>query len=214
MRAPRAALATTLSRIDGLLLDLGRTRGDVLDIGGLHRETGVPPDVITGLLRGEEVAEEPFGDRVRHRIRHLRDTRRRPDGTRPSYQEIATSFGLSGAAISAIVRSSAQGGPLAATQAGIETYFFGRPNGFLSVEAVPALDAALQPVLRRLRLEARSAAGRTPASGAAWLSDHDDVRGVALRRAHALPEKQWRVLNAALTALLEQEQDDEGEDER
>lgn len=211
MRDPRVALAATLSRIDGLLSDLGQTRGDVLDIDQLHRETGVAPDVIDRLLRGEEVAEEPFGDRVRYRIQHLRDTRRRPDGARPSYQEIAKSFGLSGAAISAIIKSSAQSGPLAATQAGIETYFFGRPNGFLSVEAVPALDAALQPILQRLQREAQLAAGRRSEPEAAWLSDYDDVRGVALRQAHALPEKQWRVLNAALTALLEQENESEGE---
>ncbi|MEV4448553.1 hypothetical protein [Streptomyces mirabilis] len=47
-------------------------------------------------------------------------------------------------------RPARSGGPLASTQAGIETFFFGQPNGWLSAEPQASLDNALQSVLRGL----------------------------------------------------------------
>ncbi|MFJ8200897.1 XRE family transcriptional regulator [Streptomyces sp. NPDC096152] len=195
MRPPHAALTETLRRVDALLLKSGRTRSEVLDADRLSWETGVPAPVVAALLGGQDVPEEGFGERIRTRILHLRRTHRRPDGSRYSYSEIGASFGASGAAISAIVNGRSKCGPLAATQAGIEKFFFGQANGFLSAEAVPALNAALQPVLGRLEHET------DPLAEA--LSRYDDVRGVALRQARDLPEERWNVLNATLKALLE-----------
>lgn len=51
-------------------------------------------------------------------------------------------------------RPARSGGPLASTQAGIETFFFGQPNGWLSAEPHASLDNALQSVLRGLEGEA------------------------------------------------------------
>ncbi|MFJ8025123.1 hypothetical protein [Streptomyces sp. NPDC096311] len=51
-------------------------------------------------------------------------------------------------------RPARSGGPLASTQAGIETFFFGQPNGWLSAEPQASLDNALQSVLRGLEGEA------------------------------------------------------------
>ncbi|MER7690186.1 hypothetical protein [Streptomyces sp. NPDC097610] len=51
-------------------------------------------------------------------------------------------------------RPARSGGPLASTQAGIETFFFGQPNGWLSAEPQASLDHALQSVLRGLEGEA------------------------------------------------------------
>ncbi|GAX56220.1 hypothetical protein [Streptomyces olivochromogenes] len=51
-------------------------------------------------------------------------------------------------------RPARSGGPLASTQAGIESFFFGQPNGWLSAEPQASLDNALQPVLRGLEGEA------------------------------------------------------------
>ncbi|MET8289460.1 XRE family transcriptional regulator [Streptomyces sp. NPDC005132] len=203
MRDSQAALTETLRRLDALLQKAGKDRSDVVDVEALSYESGVPPEVVTVLLRGESVPEEAFGTRIRSRITHLRETRRRPDGNRYSYNEIGEHFGSSGAAISAIVNSGGRSGPLAATQAGIESFFFGTPNGFLSAETAPALDTALQPVLRELE--------RADDSGQDGLFGFDDVRGGALRRAQGLPEHSWKVLNATLKALLEQ---DELEDDR
>ncbi|MEU1535357.1 XRE family transcriptional regulator [Streptomyces fagopyri] len=203
MRDSQANLTETLRRLETLLQKTGKDRDDVVNVETLSYESGIPPEAVTALLRGESVPEEDFGARIRRRITHLRETRRRSDGNRYSYNEIGEHFGSSGAAISAIVNSGGRSGPLAATQAGIESFFFGTPNGFLSAESGPALDAALQPVLRELE--------RGDEDGRDALFGFDDVRGVALRRAQGLPEHSWKVLNATLKALLEQ---DEQEDDR
>ncbi|WP_371642464.1 hypothetical protein [Streptomyces mirabilis] len=50
-------------------------------------------------------------------------------------------------------RPARSGGPLASTQAGIETFFFGQPNGWLSAEPQTSLDNALQSVLHGLERE-------------------------------------------------------------
>ncbi|MEH0424708.1 XRE family transcriptional regulator [Streptomyces sp. B21-083] len=201
MRDPRAALTETLRRIDTCLQQVGKSRDDVLNTDELARETGIPLASVAALLAHQEVPEEEFSDRIRNRILHLRETRRRPDGSAFSYSEIGESFGSSGAAISAIVHSKGKNGPLAVTQAGIEKFFFGQANGFLSAEAVPALNAALQPVLERLEHETDPLAE--------VVSGYRDVRGVALRQARDLPEGQWKVLRATLEALLEVDDEDE-----
>ncbi|MEU5191764.1 hypothetical protein AB0G83_32195 [Streptomyces klenkii] len=203
MKDPDAALAETLRRIDALLGRSGKTRDDALSVDDLAREAGISPLTVLALLECQHVSEEGVGERIRRRILHLRETHRRPNGSRYSYSEIGESFGSSGAAISAIVNGQSKSGPLAATQAGIEKFFFGQANGFLSAEAVPALNMALQSVLRRLEREADPLAE--------ILSSYGDVRGVALRQARDLPEERWNVLNATLKALLEL---DESEEER
>jgi hypothetical protein len=162
VRETRRALAETLGRIGSLIGD-GRSRDDVLDVEQLSNETGVPRDVVRMLLDGEEPPAEDITDRIVRRIAHLRETRLRPDGTRYSYDEIAASYGASRASLSNLVNSrrktpspqtpsqqmpsrqppsrqtverrpARSGGPLASTQAGIETFFFGQPNGWLSAE--------------------------------------------------------------------------------
>jgi hypothetical protein len=200
VRDPRSALTETLRCIDALLQEAGKSRDDVLDADDLAKKTGIPVTVVAALLAGRSVAEEEFGARVRYRILHLMETRRREDGSRHTYSEIGESFGSSGAAISAIVNSKGKNGPLAHTQAGIEKFFFGHANGFLSAEAVPALNAALQPVLEQLEDNTDPLAET--------LSKYDDVRGFALR-ARRLPEARWRVLNATLEALLELDEDEQ-----
>ncbi|MCX4594363.1 hypothetical protein OG819_32810 [Streptomyces sp. NBC_01549] len=177
MRETRPALAETLSRIGSLVGD-GRSRDDVLDVAHLSNESGVPQDVVRMLLDGEEPPAEDVTDRIIRRIVHLRETRLRPDGTRHSYDEIAASYGASRASLSNLVNSrrktpsqqtpsresasqrtaerrpARSGGPLASTQAGIETFFFGQPNGWLSAEPRASLDNALQPILHGLERQA------------------------------------------------------------
>lgn len=51
-------------------------------------------------------------------------------------------------------RPARSGGPLASTQAGIETFFFGQPNGWLSAEPQASLNNALQPILHGLEGQA------------------------------------------------------------
>jgi hypothetical protein len=145
----------------------------VLDVEHLSNESGVPQDVIKMLLDGEEPPAEDITDRIIRRIVHLRETRLRPDGTRHSYDEIAASYGASRASLSNLVNSrknrnqermppqrtaeprpARSGGPLASTQAGIEKFFFGQPNGWLSVEPETSVGNALQPILHQLERQA------------------------------------------------------------
>ena len=183
MRETRPALAETLSRIGSLVGD-GRSRDDVLDVAHLSNESGVPQDVVRMLLDGEEPPAEDVTDRIIRRIVHLRETRLRPDGTRHSYDEIAASYGASRASLSNLVNSrrktpsqqtpsqesasqrmaerrpARSGGPLASTQAGIETFFFGQPNGWLSAEPRASLDSALQSILHGLERQAADPVAR------------------------------------------------------
>ncbi|MEU1457814.1 hypothetical protein [Streptomyces avermitilis] len=208
MRDPRRALAETLSHIDALLGE-GQSRDDVLDVHQLSTDSGVPQDVIRTLLDGKEPSEEDVTDRIVRRFEHLRETQRRPDGSRHSYDEIATSFGGTRASLSNLVNSrkkpkrdpSAQqkgeqrtaraGGPLASTAAGIEKFFFGEPNGWLSAEPESALNDALQPYVDTLRSTVEPASLRSR-------------RAVALRSAADLPEDKWALLEGVINTLVQQ----------
>jgi hypothetical protein len=196
---PRRALAATLRHIDCLLGD-GRSRDEVLDLDQLSIAGGEPQDVVKQLLAGEEPSAEDVSDRIVRRFGHLRHTRRRPDGSMYSYEQIAASFGATRARLSNLVNTwkktqgqdeghgaSRAGGPLAATQAGIETFFFGEPNGWLSADPASALNRALQPVLAELR----EAAGQ---------ESYSDQRAYALRAAR-LPAEKRKLLEAFMDAL-------------
>ncbi|MGW5231445.1 hypothetical protein ACWEQU_03890 [Streptomyces nodosus] len=211
MRDPRQALAETLGLLDSLLGN-GQHRDDVLDVGRLSVECGVPPDAVRTLLQGGRLPTEDITDRIVRRIAHLRETRRRPDGSRHSYEEIASSFGATRASLSNLVngrmnpkktgdaadpgrRPARPGGPLASTQAGVERFFFGEPNGWLSAEPESALDEALQPVLARLRAAA---------------DPETDRRAPALRAAAALPEDEWRLLERFIDTLVRKAREERG----
>ncbi|MEU3555676.1 XRE family transcriptional regulator [Streptomyces fragilis] len=191
MQNPRQMLADTLAGIDGLLGD--RSRDDVLDTAQLSVTSGVPVDVVEALLAGRTPPEESVTDRIIRRFEHLRDTRRRPDGRRYSYEEIARSFGATKASLSNLVRRRntehrRTGGPLASTQAGVERFFFGAENGWLSAAPEMALDQALQPVLAALQREAGEEA-------------FTHRRAVTLRSAAALPDDKWRLVEGFVATL-------------
>ncbi|WP_332881028.1 hypothetical protein [Streptomyces sp. NBC_00564] len=206
MRDPRSALAETLSQVDSFLGE-GRSRLDVLAAAGTGVEqlsitTGEPQDVVVALLEGGEAPAEDVTDRIIRRIVHLRETRRRPDGSRRSYDEIAASYNATRASLSNLINSRKKtqvkdgaeqhagraGGPLASTTAGIERFFFGAPNGWLSAEPESALNDALQPVLAFLR----SSSGSEPYSAR---------RAVALRTAAALPDDKWQLVQGFIETL-------------
>jgi hypothetical protein len=193
---PRRALAETLRDIDSLLGE-GQNRDDVIDLEQLARDSGEPSHVIEMLLNGQEPPPEEVTDRIVRRFKHLRDTRRRTDGSRYSYEEIAVSFGATRARLSNLVTSweknqghtGRAGGPLAATQAGIEKWFFDEPNGWLAADPATTLNRALQPVRERLLAEA----GEAPYSGR---------RAVALRSAASLPDDQWKLVQGVIEGLV------------
>ncbi|MFI9650639.1 hypothetical protein ACIHAA_30770 [Streptomyces sp. NPDC052040] len=215
MRDPRQSLAETLRHIDSLLVD-GRNRHEVIDVPQLSVTSGVPQDVVEMLLTGRQAPAEDITDRIVRRIAHLRETRRRPDGSRHSYDEIASSFGATRASLSNLLsdrrnlrrtaqppretrqRPARSGGPLASTQAGVERFFFGEPNGWLSAEPESALNEALQPVLTELR----TAAGQHA---------YHASRALALRTAATLPDDEWELVERFINTLVRQVREERGQ---
>ncbi|WP_329529518.1 hypothetical protein [Streptomyces sp. NBC_01462] len=212
MRDPRRALAETLSQIDTLLGE-GVSREDALCVPELSAESGVPQDVVKALLDGQEAPPEDITDRIISRIVHLRETRRRPDGSQHSYEEIALSFGASRASLKTLVsrqRKAAAAeldagprgrasGPLASTTAGVEKFFFGEPSGWLSAEPESALNDALQGVVAKLRAAAR---------GEPYIAPRES----AMRTAAALPDDKWELVQGLIEALEKQVRRERGFD--
>jgi hypothetical protein len=206
VRETRRALAETLRRIDSLLAGAGLSRATVLDLERLALDSGETREVVEALLDGKELPAEDMTRRIVRRFKHLRETRYRADGTRFSYMEIAESFGATRARLSNLVSTyeksqpahggqgegnapARSGGPLAATQAGIETFFFGEPNGWLAADPETTLKRALEPVLEKL------------------LTQSDEMprhRAVALRSAAALPDDQWKLVEGVIASLVRQ----------
>ncbi|WP_432190248.1 hypothetical protein [Streptomyces sp. Tue6028] len=190
MTDSRSALTETLAELDILLERLGRSRATELDIDDLAREACLSPDVVVALLDGGEPPAEDFTARVVSRIKMLRETRLRPDGKPYSWQEIADSFGVSRASLSGLVSGHGKSGPLASTQAGIETFFFSEPTGFLSAEPASALNAALSQVVERLSREEAL--------------EHLGVQEVALRSAAGLSAGDWELVNMLIARLAQE----------
>ncbi|WP_328930060.1 hypothetical protein OG429_39510 [Streptomyces sp. NBC_00190] len=198
--SPRFALAVTLREIDALLGD-ERSRDEVIDLDKLSIDSGEAREVVAHLLADQELKPERIGERIVRRLEFLRESRRRPDGTKPSYEDIAASYGATRASLSRLVNrmknaqdttqdASHASSPRADTQAGIETYFFGEPNGWLSRDPATALNDALRPLLAELRAAAGQA-GYGP-------------RTVALRTAAGLPPEQWKLLEGLISTLERQ----------
>lgn len=199
MSDTRATLAETLRQINTLLGASARQREQVLNVASLSQETGIAAPTIQALLDGRRAPDEDFDERMRERFINLRTTRLRDDGKPYSYEEIATSFGRTGAALRAFARGDIKS-LQAETAAGIEQFYFGRATAYLSSDSVQVLDGALQNVLHLLQQELDPLAG---------VMEKHAVRHMALRRAEGLPEAQWRVVEATLNALLDQVEDDQ-----
>ncbi|MET7622536.1 helix-turn-helix transcriptional regulator [Streptomyces sp. NPDC005408] len=148
MSDARHALAETLRAIHLLIDEADLRPAEVLNVADLSIATGVPEETVSALLRGEDVVEVQLVGRVSQRFRLLRETRLRHDGKTHSIREIATAIGTSHQALTPIAKGT--GKPGLETAVNIET-FFGVPTGFLTKEAVPALNEALQLVLHNLK---------------------------------------------------------------
>ncbi|MET9667632.1 XRE family transcriptional regulator [Streptomyces sp. NPDC006475] len=195
MSDSRAALTETLRTIHAIVDEAGLRREDVLDVAALSFETGIPEETVTALLNGESVEEVELGERVSQRFRFLRETRPRPgDGKEFSLPEIAASFGASRQSLTPLAKGTGKPGLQHAFS--IEK-FFGVPTGFLTTEAVPALDRALQSVLKDLR-------ELHPLT--ALMASHD-VKEIALRsgKLKGLSDDSRRLLWETLDALFERD---------
>ncbi|RSS78366.1 hypothetical protein [Streptomyces sp. WAC06614] len=155
-------LTATVRRIDSLLDRMGLDREDVLRVegeGGLSYASGVAPETVRELLRGERPAEVvPPEDAVeaRHRlvverILFLRATRLRTaaDGSRRTYSlaEIAAGAGTSAQWLDKMIRTGKA--PNLDHTAGIAA-FFGERIEFLVDEPAEALHRVLREIHKDL----------------------------------------------------------------
>lgn len=197
---PPTHLPETLRRLDALIEARGSSRRDLLDVPDLARRTLLSEQSVRTLLEGGTPPADTVSERVRTRIRALADAHLARTGERMSDLAGAVSRRLGVSAYWARQVCAGDKVPSVELLHGL-VGFFGVEGGeaALTAEASEALNRALLPLLTEP--EAPAAVGRP---------GHDDVRGIALRRARELPPERWAVLNATLNALLEL--DDQEED--
>lgn len=197
---PASRLPETLERLEVLVQQLGRTRSDLLDPQELALRTALPEETVRILLQGGEPPADTVNERVRARISSLADAHLARTGERMSdlAGHVSRRLGVSGFWARQVCTGEKT--PSVDLLHGL-VGFFGVEGGeaFFTVPASEALNRALLTVLAGLAPAQEGAV--VPLAGVR--SRHDDVRGIALRRARDLPEERWHVLNATLNALLE-----------
>lgn len=149
MDAPHAFeaddLAAIVTVIDALNEQLGLDY-DVIDFDKIASQTALTAERARSLLEGE-TEERPLHDLVKERLEHLRDKRRRPDGKKYSFDEIAAGAKISKAQVSAIWSGKRKPGfPVVVD---LEK-FFGVESGYLSRSERKELAIALEPIQEQL----------------------------------------------------------------
>ncbi|MGN5377133.1 hypothetical protein ACQ4WX_04030 [Streptomyces lasalocidi] len=200
---PVPSLPVTLERLEALIQERGLKRSELLNPKELAGRTALPEAVVRLLLEGGEAPDDAVNDRVRTRIKALADTYLTQTGKRMSDLVGSISQQLGVSAFWARQVCSGEKVPSIELLHGLVGYFGIRSGeAFFTAPASEALNRELLPVLAVLQSAPDSPEAVTDPLFAA-LSRYDDVRGIALRRAHDLPPERWNVLTATLNALLE-----------
>ncbi len=200
---PASCLPETLERLDALMRQGRLKRSEVLNPKQLAVRTALPEETVRILLQGGEPPTDTVNERVRSRISSLADARLARTGARMSdlAGHISRVLGVSGFWARQVCAGEKT--PSVEFLHGL-VGFFGVDDGeaFFTVPAPEALNRALLPILATFDATQEGAnAAADPMTGTR--SNHDDVRGIALRQARDLPEERWHVLSATLNALLE-----------
>ncbi|MFE2927612.1 hypothetical protein [Streptomyces goshikiensis] len=143
------SLAVTLAQIRALAEERQLTAAEMLDVEDLAARTGVPPEVVAGLLRGEAAAEAAPGETARRRAAFLCARSRDTAGHPYRAADIAEAIGAAPRVITDLLAGGAGNRPSEAELLRIAA-FFGRGPGFLTDTPAQAVSRALQPVLRSL----------------------------------------------------------------
>ncbi len=200
MSDAHAALAESLTAIHTLADEAGLSRDEVLDVPRLSYETGIPRHTVVALLEGRRVEELELGERVSQRFTFLRETRLRPsDGKAYSLRDLGTAIGASHQGLVPLANGTGKPGLRHAFS--IEK-FFGVPTGFLTAEAAPALERALQTVLLELRRLPRARKEPEPVDPWAAVSDKHGIRATACR-AEQLSDESQAAVQASLAAVID-----------
>ncbi|MET9078229.1 hypothetical protein ABZX95_40250 [Streptomyces sp. NPDC004232] len=206
---PVQPLPATLERLEALAQERGLKPSALLDSKELAVRTALSETVVRTLLQGGEAPADTVNDRVRTRIKALADTYLTQTGKRMSDLCSSISQQLGVSAFWARQVCSGEKVPSVELLHGLVNYF--RIEGgeaFFTAPASESLNRALLPVLAALQ-SAQDSPEAVVDPLAAALSRYDDVRGIALRQAHDLPQERWNVLTATLNALLELDDEEE-----
>ncbi|MGW0897491.1 hypothetical protein ACWD0G_10915 [Streptomyces goshikiensis] len=143
------SLDVTLAQIRALAEARQLTVAEMLDVEDLAGRTGVPPEVVAGLLRGEGAAGATPGETARQRAAFLCARSRDAAGHPYRVTEIAEAIGAAPRVVADLIAGRAGNRPSDAELLRIAA-FFGRGPGFLTDTPSQAVSRALQPVLRSL----------------------------------------------------------------
>ncbi|MFJ2007846.1 helix-turn-helix domain-containing protein [Streptomyces chartreusis] len=204
---PLTPLAETLRRLDALVEEQGLSRAELLNPRDLASRTCLSRATVRDLLNGGTAPADTVNDRVRERVKALADAYLARTGKPMSELAAAVSRQLGVSAFWARQVCTGEKMPSVELLHGLVRFF--RVDGgeaFFTDEAPAALNRVLVPLLAQLATQ--SLPKSTDPLAVAW-SRHDDVRGIALRRAHDLPPERWNVLNATLQALLDLDDNEE-----
>ncbi|MFD7283645.1 hypothetical protein ACFV80_43310 [Streptomyces sp. NPDC059862] len=181
---------------------------DLLNPGELAAKTALPEGTVTSLLQGGQAPPDTVNERVRTRIKALADAYLARTGKPMSDLAGSISRQLGVSAFWARQVCTGEKVPSVELLHGLVGFFkVEGGEAFFTAEAPEALNRALLPLLAELEPPRGPEAAPEPLT-AAW-AGHDDVRGIALRRARDLPPERWHVLNATLEALLDLDDSEE-----
>ncbi|MBK3564468.1 hypothetical protein [Streptomyces sp. MBT62] len=204
-------LPETLRRLDALIHARGLKPSDLLKPADLASRTALPESTVRVLLRGGNPPADSVNDRVRARVQALSQAYLARTGQRMADLAGRISRELGVSTVWARQVCSGDKMPSVELLHGLVAVF--SVNGgeaFFTASAPEALNRVLLAILAEHEpLPEESQTTFSPLSG--LYTEFTDVRAVALRQALDLPEQQWRVLNATLTALLK---DDESEGDK
>ena len=205
--AASGPLPGVVARVAALADRLGVDPTEVFDVARLSVSSGVPEDVVKGLLHGRPEGEPDLQARFLQRFDLLRRTRLKPNGRRYTQQEIADGAGMSRQQAGALINGDRR--PTMEHCDAIQR-FFGVHAGFLTAEDSDALSFALQRTEQGLlqRLAARERASAPPVSdemddALEKLLQHHGVRGIAWRAAQLPTDKHRDKVTEWLDMLLE-----------
>ncbi|MFJ6901531.1 hypothetical protein [Streptomyces hokutonensis] len=208
---PALSLPETLRRLDVLIREWGLKRSDLLKPADLASKAALSESTVRVLLRGGNPPAESVNDRVRSRIQALSQAYMARNGQRMADLAGRISQQLGVSTVWARQVCSGDKTPSVELLHGLADFF--RVKGAETFFTVPAPEALNRVLLTILTEQEQLPGGAQTASSSlsGLYAEFSDVRAIALRQARDLPEHQWRVLNATLTALL---QDDESEGEQ
>lgn len=181
------SLAATRRRIAQALNCAEHDLSEVLDIEDLSRRSGLFPAEVSALLAGESVPELDLAERLAQRLNFARATYRHPNGDEYTLGELAEFAGMSRQGL-----TKWRDGQVVPGMERVESLRrrFQLPPGFFTATPEEALNAALEPVLKRLR---------SPEGGASLEFRMQDagIRSLAQRAARLSPDQQRTLMEFA-----------------